>query len=49
MDVIERKPLIDSPEDLMRSVTDIQIGHGIDFSGVHFRYPTAPDSVRDVF
>ena len=49
MDVIERKPEIDSPTDLMRSVTDIQIGHGIQFDDVHFRYPTAPETVRDVF
>lgn len=49
MDVIERQPLIDSPSDLMRSVTDIQICHGIDFSDVHFRYPTAQETTRDVF
>ena len=47
--VIDRKPLISAPEDLNRSVTEIKIQDGIQFSNVCFRYPTAPESVRDVF
>ena len=47
--VIDRKPLISAPEDLNRSVVEIKIGDGIKFSNVCFRYPTAPESVRDVF
>ena len=47
--MIERSPKIDSPSDLMRSVTDIQICHGIDFNDVHFRYPTAIETTPDVF
>jgi ATP-binding cassette, subfamily B (MDR/TAP), member 1 len=45
--VIERKPLITN--DLMRSVTTIEVQHPIRFVDVCFRYPTAPEHVKDVF
>ena len=49
IDVIDRKPLIDSPENLEQSVTKIDIQDGIKFDNVRFRYPTAPEHVKDVF
>jgi len=53
--VIDRVPLIASPcdsKDAKRKstgVTNIEIEDGIKFEDVHFRYPTAPDHVKDVF
>lgn len=53
--VIDRAPRIDSPHengDLLRKSTgvcNIQIQDGIKFKDVHFRYPTAPEHVKDVF
>ena len=49
IDVIDRKPLIDSPENLDQSVKNIDIQDGINFNNVRFRYPTAPEHVKDVF
>lgn len=53
--VIDRAPLIDSPfveGDPLRASTGVKkidIGGGILFADVHFRYPTAPQHVKDVF
>ena len=49
IDVIDRKPLIDSPENLDQSVKNIDVQDGIKFNNVRFRYPTAPEHVKDVF
>lgn len=49
-DVIERVPLIDSPNDCKDGLSQkISIQTGIKFEGVSFRYPTAPEGSRDVF
>ena len=44
-DLIEREPEIKSPEE---AVKNISIGKGICFDHVKFRYPTAPETARDV-
>ena len=49
LDVIGREPLIISPEDKSECVTNIQIQDGIKFQDVQFRYPTAPETVKDIF
>ena len=49
MDVIDRKPLISAPDDMNMSVVEIKIEDGIKFKDVHFRYPTATETTRDVF
>ena len=48
-DVIERKPLIDSPSDSSPKASTISIENGIKFQNVHFRYPTAPEGSKSVF
>ena len=47
-EVIDRDPLIRSPKDPNKIVTEININQGITFEHVKFRYPTAPDGSRDV-
>ena len=47
LNVIDREPKIKSPE--KDAVEKIDIGAGISFRDVEFRYPTAPDHVKDVF
>lgn len=48
-DVIERVPLIRSPDVPSESSNKICIDEGIIFENVSFRYPTAPVNSRDVF
>ena len=48
MHVIERTPKIRSPEQEQDRVMKIDIGDGIRFENVEFRYPTAPEHVHDV-
>ena len=47
-DVIERVPLIRSPDVFSEASTIISIEDGIHFKNVTFRYPTAPANSRDV-
>ena len=47
--VIERTPEISSPADPSQKVSQIDIEDGIRFNDVHFRYPTAKESDKDVF
>ena len=49
IDLIDRKPLINSPEDPNQRVSNIKIGDGISFDGLRFRYPTQAEQTRDVF
>ena len=44
--LIDREPEITSKLDC---VSDFKIGEGIKFEDVHFRYPTLPEHVADVF
>jgi ABC-type multidrug transport system fused ATPase/permease subunit len=48
LDVIDRTPLIAPPADPNQRVMKIEIQDGISFKDVHFRYPTAPEHVKDV-
>jgi ABC-type multidrug transport system fused ATPase/permease subunit len=47
-DVIERVPLIRSPDISSEASKIISIEDGIKFENVSFRYPTAPVNSRDV-
>ena len=47
IELIDREPLISN--DLMKSVTKIEVQDAIKFIDVAFRYPTAPEHVKDVF
>ena len=49
IDVIDREPLIATPADTSVRVTNPNLNDGIKFQNVAFRYPTAPEHVRDVF
>ena len=49
-DVIERKPLIHSPQSGKSALASkVSLQDGIRFENVSFRYPTAPEGSRDVF
>ena len=41
--------MIESPPEKEKAVTSIDIQDGIHFQDVHFRYPTAPPQLPDVF
>ena len=47
--VIDREPKIISPKDKSLIVSKIMIDDGIKFRNVTFRYPTAPETVKEVF
>ncbi len=46
-DVLERQPLINSVDKTLNSEGLINLETGIHFEGVHFRYPTCPDTQPD--
>ena len=48
-DVIERVPKIASPAQPKADADQINISKGISFKDVFFRYPTAPETSRNVF
>ena len=48
IEVIERDPAIGSKEETENAIDQINIGKGIKFQDVKFKYPTAPDDVGPV-
>ena len=47
-DVIDRDPAIGSKSEAKDNISDIEIGKGIRFENVKFRYPTAPEGTGPV-
>ena len=47
-DVIDRDPAIGSREETKQAVDSIQIGKGIKFQDIRFKYPTAPEGAGPV-
>ena len=47
-DVIERDPQIGSHAEAENTVESIEIGEGITFKDVKFKYPTAPEEAKPV-